>query len=768
MNERKREWQRGNHLHNQRLALLNALPLDNLILQNLARHRRRYRGRRLLEPQRLLVPRWRQQRQVRLDAVLENGQLGLRVRLLRDDGGLDALAGESRLELRHGAGDGRLADDVVEDFRLGGGGAVLVVVVVAGDGDGVDVVARLGDGGLDDFALVLAVAVEDLEGEAALAGGVCVAEAEGEAVRAGAGGVLLGLVDEDAEGGLGEDLVVDGAGLEELVAPLVDEARLDVAGDEGLGGAHALEELDVCAQADNLKGAQGGGELGNGRLAGVAADDELGDHAVVGLGHDAAGAEAPVQADVGIVLGGVQQHGVDELARVRHEALLGVLGVDAGLDGGAALAHALLDLGLRQRQLLAGGDAELPLDQVQAGDHLGDGVLDLQARVHLHEVELAAVLVEDELDRAGADVAHGLGGLARLVPEVLPGRLVEVGRGRLLEHLLVPPLDAAVALAQGDGVAVLVGEDLDLDVARAHNVLFDEHDLAALAKRRPGLGSGALELRHELVLLHDDAHALAAASPHALEEHGEGDFLCVRQQLRLALLRAVVPGHAGHVGGVHNLLAPGLVAHVGHGRGGRADEDDALLLASLDELVVLGQEAVARVQRLDAVLLGQGDYLLAVEVAVGRAEGERLEAGGCVPRVGVDVGVHGGGPDAHALRGAVDAQGDFASVGDEHGAEERWLGERGGGGGRGSRGGCREESRDGPQGEALGSEGTHGGLRDGQGAGLYKRETQEELEKSNDKEELAPLKRNWRWFVPDSPGPNQRSPCRGFSRVDAR
>jgi hypothetical protein len=42
---------------------------------------------------------------------------------------------------------------------------------------------------------------------------------------------------------------------------------------------------------------------------------------------------------------------------------------------------------LRQRQRLAGGHAQLPLDQVEAGDRLGHRVLDLQPRVHLHEVE---------------------------------------------------------------------------------------------------------------------------------------------------------------------------------------------------------------------------------------------------------------------------------------------------------------------------------------------------------------------------------------------
>ena len=52
------------------------------------------------------------------------------------------------------------------------------------------------------------------------------------------------------------------------------------------------------------------------------------------------------------------------------------------------------------------------LDQVGAGDHLGDRVLDLQPGVHLQEVELA-VGGQDELHRAGAPVVDGLGRLHR-------------------------------------------------------------------------------------------------------------------------------------------------------------------------------------------------------------------------------------------------------------------------------------------------------------------------------------------------------------------
>ena len=53
---------------------------------------------------------------------------------------------------------------------------------------------------------------------------------------------------------------------------------------------------------------------------------------------------------------------------------------------------------------LAARDPDLPPHQIDAGHHLGDRMLDLQPRVHLEEVE-AAVLVEQELDRAGVGVA---------------------------------------------------------------------------------------------------------------------------------------------------------------------------------------------------------------------------------------------------------------------------------------------------------------------------------------------------------------------------
>ena len=66
-----------------------------------------------------------------------------------------------------------------------------------------------------------------------------------------------------------------------------------------------------------------------------------------------------------------------------------VLGADARLDRVAVDPQ----LVLLQRQRLAGGHAQLPLDQVEPGDRLGDRVLDLQPRVHLHEEEAQVAAV---------------------------------------------------------------------------------------------------------------------------------------------------------------------------------------------------------------------------------------------------------------------------------------------------------------------------------------------------------------------------------------
>src|SRR5260221_161656 len=54
-------------------------------------------------------------------------------------------------------------------------------------------------------------------------------------------------------------------------------------------------------------------------------------------------------------------------------------------------------------------DADLGLHQVDAGDHLRNRVLNLNARIHFDEVPLAGVHVEKKLDSAGVAVLGSTG-----------------------------------------------------------------------------------------------------------------------------------------------------------------------------------------------------------------------------------------------------------------------------------------------------------------------------------------------------------------------
>ena len=77
-------------------------------------------------------------------------------------------------------------------------------------------------------------------------------------------------------------------------------------------------------------------------------------------------------------------------------------------------------------KLLAGGDPDLPLDEVPTGDHLRHRVFDLQAGVHLEEEELVGPIGRhDEFDRAGAGVVDAAGGVTSRGADPGPGGVVE-------------------------------------------------------------------------------------------------------------------------------------------------------------------------------------------------------------------------------------------------------------------------------------------------------------------------------------------------------
>jgi hypothetical protein len=304
-------------------------------------------------------------------------------------------------------------------------------------------------------------------------------------------------------------------------------------------------------------------------------------------------------------------------------------------------------------------------DQIHTGDQFGDRMLDLDAGVHLDEVEIP--VLEQELEGAGTTVADAIAGFHAHLAD--GGALFrrDAGRRRFLDHLLVAALHGAVAFGQMDGVALAVSQYLDLHVARILQKFLHVHLIVAerRARFRTRGGDGVAQMR--LGVHH--AHAAPAAAAGGLDDDriadlaGDGHVL-----VHVIVERTAGTGHARDSGILHGADGLDLVAHQADGLGLRPDEHKAGLLHLFGEVGVLGQETIARMDRAGVGDLGCGDDGRDVEVT--QRTGPRADADGLVGHadmleVAVGGRMHGHGPNAHRMTGAQDAQGDFAAVGDE-------------------------------------------------------------------------------------------------------
>ncbi len=217
-----------------------------------------------------------------------------------------------------------------------------------------------------------------------------------------------------------------------------------------------------------------------------------------------------------------------------------------------------------------------------------------------------------------------------------------------------------------DGVPLVVAHDLHLDVPRADEKL--------LQVERPvpegglGLPFRDLDGLAELLVVLCDPDAASPAAGRRLHHDGVADLLGRLDGLvrRRGVVRA---GHDRHVGLARQPAGRRLVAQLLDGLGRGSDKHEAGVLARRREAGVLGQEAVAGVDRLGARLFGGLDQGLHVQVALARrrrADVDRLVGVADVEGLFVGVGVDGDGRDAELLAGADDAQRYLPAVGDQN------------------------------------------------------------------------------------------------------
>ena len=333
-------------------------------------------------------------------------------------------------------------------------------------------------------------------------------------------------------------------------------------------------------------------------------------------------------------------------------------------------AHGHVDLGRRE------GDA---------GDALGDRVLDLEARVELEEVVVARLHDVHVLDGAGRLVAERLaevdGGLHHVDEDVIGDH-----QGRaLLEDLLEAALGRAVTPAEGDRVDA-VADDLHLNVTGAC-AQGDEEDGRARHLREHLRPRGA-----ERRLIGGHADALATAALGRLEHDRVahhlgrldgivfgGDARGVKVGLRdFVILVEVgthaiaVPRHARDASVLGDERRADLVAEDTHHVRRRADECDVApelrraLLEQVAQFGILRRVTPADHDGVDALADAQVDDELDVGVVVGvRAAGHLHKLVGAADELGVGGEVLWRGHH-HKLNGPLVAKGVVGPVLDGH------------------------------------------------------------------------------------------------------
>ncbi len=257
-----------------------------------------------------------------------------------------------------------------------------------------------------------------------------------------------------------------------------------------------------------------------------------------------------------------------------HEVTVGILRIDPAFDGVAALFQLLLF----QCQDLIVGYPDLFFHQVDTDDAFGDRVLNLQAGVHLEKVVIQA-FVDYELDRAGARVIHRSGSRDGKFSHLFPYRRGQQRRWSLFDHLLVAALDRTFPLEEVNGVAVVIGQDLELDMVGRFDVFFNVNRV--VAEGRPGFGAGRPDGIQYFVLFLDQPHPFSSAAGRCFDHHRQPDFPDHGKGFVFVADRFGRPRNNGHPGCDHVFSRRYLIAHRPDRIARRADENDPFLLATV-------------------------------------------------------------------------------------------------------------------------------------------------------------------------------------------
>ena len=254
----------------------------------------------------------------------------------------------------------------------------------------------------------------------------------------------------------------------------------------------------------------------------------------------------------------------------------------------------------------------------------------------------SGVVIDEEFEGAEIVVVGGGGEFLGGVDDARAQGVVQRRARRDLDQFLVAALDGAFALPQMADGAVVVADDLHLDVAGVADQALDIDAVAAEGGHRLGLAARIGLFQPGGVV--DDAHAAPAAAGNGLDHDGAARAQRLEEGSRL--VEAGRPAGAlddWHVALFRQRFRLRLVAEQVERFRRRPDKDDALLDAAPGERGILAEEAVAGMDRVAPGRLGGCDHRLDVEIGpraaardfmggVGGADMQRLRIVGGIDR----------------------------------------------------------------------------------------------------------------------------------------
>src|SRR5690242_4518882 len=122
-----------------------------------------------------------------------------------------------------------------------------------------------------------------------------------------------------------------------------------------------------------------------------------------------------------------------------------------------------------------------------------------------------------------------------------------------------------------NGVAMVVGENLDLDVTRGSDEFLDEYPV--VPEGRLALAHGAFKRGIEIGMFVDPSHAAAAAARRRLDQNRITDLVGFFLEEFRILAVAMIAGHDRDAGPLHELFSLILEPHCANCAGGWTDKD---------------------------------------------------------------------------------------------------------------------------------------------------------------------------------------------------